>query len=189
MPSVLNNWICNSRVQKFETSQKERQLANRVELNGAEIGALTNDFNVVFLMLHMYKHYFSSRNNLKQLIDYYYLLKSEEVRSMDKDAEELFRRFGVLRYAKGVMWVMKEALGLEEKFLLVDPDGKFGRVLLADTLNYGVEKHYGKIGILLGRIKDNLHLMRFFPTEVMIGPFYLLWHQWWKFNMKKKLNK
>ncbi len=189
MPSVLNNWKYNAGVQKFEASQKERQLQNRVKLDGAEIGVLTDDFNVVFLMLHMYKHYFSSRNNLKQMMDYYYLLKRDDVRNMKEYVEEQFRRFGIMRYARGVMWVMKEVLGLEKKYLIVEPDEEFGRVLLSDTLNYGLEGEYGKIGILFGRIKDNLHLMRFFPVDVMIGPLYLLWHQWWKFNMKQKLSK
>ena len=197
IPVHLNNWYYNRRVKRYMLEQKNRQLSHRVNMaltscddKKTDIGALTDDFNIIYLMLHMYTHCFTLGNNLKQLIDYYYLLKKWNVEQdcqVEKDYfSKQFAQFGILEYAKGVMWILKEKLGLDEDFLIVDSDEKFGRILLKDIFQYGVNIRRGRMGLIFGRLKDNLHLMRFFPIEVLIAPLHLIWLKCWKQTMINK---
>lgn len=183
-PAYLPVWWKNRRLQKYIDAERERQFCNRSLLDGSEIGRLTDDFNAVVLMAHMFGHFFSSRNNLKQVIDYYYLLKLGFSAKQRDEIVERFQKFGMMKYARGIMWIEHEVLGLDEQFLLVKPNETIGRLLLAETLNYGHELHYrSKLQTLMKRITNNLHLLRHFPAPVLVGPLYLVWHQWWKIKV------
>ena len=194
-PVFLDNWWKDKKLKRYTDGEKDAQFANVVTLSDGktEIHALTDEFNAVFLLLHMWHHLLSTRNNLKQLIDYYYLLKSltpsPSPKGEESDFQSLFKQLGVLKYARGIMWIEHAALGLEEHYLLVEPDEKIGRLLLNETMHYG-EKHeqkQGRLKILVNRITDNLTLFRQFPSPVLIAPAYLVWHQWWKLKTGYKL--
>ena len=179
----INNWNYQRKVNKYIEEQKERQFAHRVRfshVDGAVIGVATNDFNLVFLMLHMYKHCFTSRNSLKQMIDYFYLLKIENGNCKKEDVEGLFKRLGILRYARGVMWLMKDVFGLDMNYLVVEPDEKFGRVLLEDILEGHKKGRKGRVNFVMGRLMDNIHLMRFFPRDVFLSSLNLIFLRCWK---------
>ena len=186
-PTHLRLWSRDSRLQKYIDSEREKQFGNKTIFLDNKIGTLTDEFNLVFQLLHMYGHYFSSRNNLKQIIDYYYLLKKADVQNLRNSVVYRLKEFGIYRYASGMMWLMIYLFSLQEDKILVEPDEKFGKILLSDTLNYGIIATRSKAGLLFGRIKDNFHLMGYFPLEVMITPVYILWHQWWKFKMWLRL--
>jgi hypothetical protein len=191
-PIFLDNRLLDLRLKKYVDKVKEQQFGHRITLgnSGREIGCLTDDFNAVYLLLHMWHHLFSTRNNLKQLSDYYYLLKrvvlSEEQR---QQIVCLMKKLGVMKYASGIMWVELAILGLEKEHLLAAPDEKIGKVLLNEVLQYGVRKKRKKGALLFGRLADNSHLFRYFPSSVLGNPMHLVWHQWWKWNMKKNLKK
>ena len=189
-PVFLDNWWKDKLLQHYINEVKDEQFRNRIRLSDGEtvICGLTDDFNVVFLMFHMWHHLLSTRNNFKQLIDYYYLLKQGHADVTN--ITELFRLFGVLKYARGIMWIEHEVLGLDKKYLVVEPDERIGKLLLKESLHYGEGwKQRNRIGTLVGRLTDNLHLLWHFPSAVMIAPIYLLWHQWWKLRMKIMLRK
>lgn len=189
-PVFLDNWWKDKQLQQYINEVKDEQFRNRIRLSDGEteICGLTDDFNVVFLMLHMWHHLLSTRNNFKQLIDYYYLLKKGHADVTN--ITELFRLLGVLKYARGIMWIEHEVLGLDKKYLVVEPDERIGKLLLKESLHYGEKRKLrNKIGELVGRLTDNLHLLWHFPSAVMIAPIYLVWHQWWKLRMKIMLRK
>lgn len=190
-PVFLDNWWKDKKLKRYTDGEKDTQFANVVTLSDGktEIHALTDEFNAVFLLLHMWHHLLSTRNNLKQLIDYYYLLKRGFTASQRESITRVFHELGVLKYARGIMWIEHAALRLEEHYLLVEPDEKIGRLLLNETMHYG-EKHeqkQGRLKILVNRITDNLTLFRQFPSTVLIAPAYLVWHQWWKLKTGYKL--
>lgn len=192
-PIFLPNWYKNRKLQKYIDKEQERQFCNAVEIGNTKIGALTSDFDVVYQLLHMWHHFFETRNNFKQMIDYYFLLKKWHTENVtntdDTDSTELvalLKDLGVLRYAKGMMWVMKEVLGLEEKYLYTEPDEKIGKLILNEAMVYGTFSQ-SKLKQVLQQYTGNLRLLRAFPSEVMISPIYLVWHQWWKLKMKWKV--
>lgn len=189
-PVFLDNWWKDKQLKQYIDYVKEEQFENKKALNNGEteICGLTDDFNALFLMLHMWHHLLSTRNNFKQLIDYYYLLKKGIAEAQKEQIGRLYCKLGVQKFAQGVMWIEQYALGLDDQFLLVEPDEKIGRLLLHETLHYGEKRvKKSRTNTFVKRVTNNLHLFWHFPTPVLIAPLYLIWHQWWKWNMKRQL--
>ncbi|MBR4924278.1 MAG: nucleotidyltransferase family protein [Prevotella sp.] len=187
-PIYLINWFMDRRLQRYVSRIEKKQFENRVNLDGVEIGSLTNDFNVVYQLLHMYAHFFSTRNNFKQFVDYYYLLKQGLTEEQKKDAAALLKELKVLKYGHGMMWVMKEVLGLDEKLLVVEPDENVGKAIMRESMHYG-KFSTNKIRYVIERFVANFRLALLFPGQVLISPLFLIWHQWWKVKMKMELRK
>jgi hypothetical protein len=185
-PIYLRNWFVDKKLARYISSIEERQFSNKVLLEGKEIGHLTDDFNAVYEMLHMYAHFFSSRNSFKQFIDYYYLLKRGLSERQKADVAARFEEFKVARYARGIMWIMKDTLGLDESFLIVEPSERIGRAILREAMHYGTFSPR-KFWCVLQQFVGNLRLVLLFPGEVLIGPVFLVWHQWWKWRMQLAL--
>ena len=188
-PMYLTNWFTDKKLQRYIESIQERQFSNCKSLESGEIGVLTDEFNALYQILHMHAHFFSTRNNLKQLIDYYYLLRSRELRDTVKaEIAGRLKDFGVLKYAKGIMWIMKEVLGLEERLLIVEKDEKIGRLIFGEVLKYGTYTNDSPKA-LTRQFWANMKLAKVFPQDVLINPFFLVWHQWWKLRMTLALKR
>lgn len=185
-PIYLRNWFVDKKLARYISSIEEQQFSNKVLLEGKEIGHLTDDFNAVYEMLHMYVHFFSSRNSFKQFIDYYYLLKRGLSEQQKADVAARFKEFKVDRFARGIMWIMKDTLGLDEGFLIVEPSERIGRAVLREAMHYGTFSSR-KLWCVLQEFWGNFRLALMFPTEVLIGPVFLVWHQWWRLRMRLAL--
>ena len=188
-PAYMSNWWMDRKLQKLTKSVANRQFQHRNVVGDAEFASLTDDFNALYLLIHMFGHCFTSHNNLKQLIDYYYLLQRGLSLEQKVWVKQQFKILGVEKYAAGIMWIENEILGLDSQYLIVKPNKEIGQLLLDYVLSYGLRKKRSKVGLLKHRITDNLTLIRHFPSTVLIGPLYLIWHQWWKLNMKHKLKR
>ena len=187
-PIYLINWFVDRKLQRYVSRIENEQFKNRVNLDGTEVGCLTNDFNVVYQLLHMYAHFFSTRNNFKQFVDYYYLLKQGLIEEQKKEAVTLMKELKVLKYGRGMMWVMKDVLGLDKSQLVVEPDEKVGRAILRESMRYGTFST-NKLSYVMERFVANFRLALMFPGQVLISPLFLVWHQWWKIKMKMELRK
>ncbi len=186
-PAYMSSWRKDKKLQNLTKSIADSQFENTNGAGDEELTCLTDDFNALFLIIHMFGHCFSSHNNLKQLIDYYYLLKRGLSVEQKEWVKRQFEILGVEKYAAGIMWIEQEILGLEENFLIVEPNKNIGELLLGYVVNYGARPKRNRLSLLFHRITDNLPLLRYFPSTVLIGPIYLIWHQWWKLKMKHKL--
>ena len=185
-PIYLRNWFADKKLARYINSIEEQQFGNKVLLEGKEIGHLTDDFNAVYEMLHMYAHFFTSRNSFKQFVDYYYLLKRGLSEQQKADVAARFKEFKVYRYARGIMWIMKDTLGQDEGFLIVEPSERIGRAILGESMRYGTFSHK-KLWLVLQQFAGNLRLVLLFPGEVLISPLFLVWHQCWKWRMRLAL--
>lgn len=80
-PSYMFFPIHNSRMQKWFKEVMDLQCSNVVTLPDGygEITVPTMNFNVIYILSHLYRHVFTEGIGLRQLIDYYFVLvKSEE---------------------------------------------------------------------------------------------------------------
>lgn len=138
-PTYLNSYFKNKKLQQYIGEQKERQFTYFVVIDGEhELCVPTDDFNVIYQMCHLYHHFFCEGIGLRHFIDYFYLLKRVTGEgNIKQNAVQHFRDLGMLRFAKGVMWIEKELLGLSGEHLLVEGDEKTGKLILKEILEYG----------------------------------------------------
>ena len=198
-PTFANAPWHDKRMQRYFEEEAPRQFAHAVDLPEGigQINVPTNDFNRIFLLSHIMHHFFLEGIGLRQFVDYYYLLRQglgdKEERRRER---QLLRHLGMERFASAVMYVMHDALGLDTKYLLVPPNEKLGKYLVDEIMasgNFGkADARYSFLGhnnivlffILTARVLKSAWA---YPAESLARPCFLLWHQWWKWNFKRKI--
>lgn len=192
-PSFMGNLFYEWRLRRYFNRCKAEQFAHHIAvpgIKGQQWCVPTVTFNVVFQLSHIMHHFFFEGIGLRQMIDYFYLLRkglseAEKVRLV-KDLEYLH----LLRFAQGIMWVLHHILGLEERFLYTAPDEKIGRMLLTEILeagNFGFydhRYHFSGLSLLQQYVLEvyrNLHYAWLFPSEAIWGrPLSRFWHTAYK---------
>ena len=146
-------------------------------------------FNLVYSMLHIFRHVFHEGIGLKQLLDYYCILThaSERDRII---ATATLKHLGLFDFAAAVMFVEKEFLEIEDRFLLCAPSKRFGRFLLDEINkagNFGkydarvIEAHSGNsMKLYFHNVKRIFRLLRYFPSEVLWAPVWKPVHWAWR---------
>jgi hypothetical protein len=197
-PSILNNPFRNKKLQGYFDRQKSEVGNHCVSYQSADgnftFPAPTDSFNRIFELCHIMHHEFDEGIGLRQLIDYFYLLRrgfSEEERQHDC---KLLSSFGMFRFAAAVMYIMKNELGLEDEYLLMPPDEKAGRLLLRDIIRGGNFGKYNKSFAHDGKDINpsryfyktfhNLRLARYYPSETLWEPLFRTWHFFWRKRYK-----
>jgi hypothetical protein len=136
-PAFLNNLIHNRRLQQWFLSEAAAQREHRVELpNGTgTVSVPTNAFNRIFLMTHIMNHVIHDGIGMRQMMDYYYLLRqgfTEEERQHDV---QLLQQFGLYDITAAVMFVLRQLFAMPKQYLLVPPDERRGTFLM-DEIQY-----------------------------------------------------
>ena len=172
-PLKLRNPISQSRLQQWIEDNKEEQFSHMVKMTGTEteVAVPTARFNAVYHLGHIMIHIFDKGIGLRQLIDYYYVLKNLEGISEEEKEQirKAWKRFGMDRLASAIMWIEHEVLGLPEQYLLTTPDEKWGRKIFEGTLEGGNLGKYSQRQVNVGkgrlnkRIATFKRLMRLFP--------------------------
>lgn len=162
----------NKRLQQWIKDNKEQQMTHYVRLANTEtaIAIPTAEFNVVYQLGHLMIHLFSWGIGFRQLVDYFYVLKSLEGISDAQKTEivEDWKYLGLSRMASAVMWIETEILGLPEGLALIKPNRYLGRIVFADIMKggnfgkYNKGYKYPKRGILR-RLYSLYRLLKFFP--------------------------
>lgn len=188
----MTNLFMNSKLQRWLESEETKSMMVREKVmlrNGEEITVPVFEFNAFYQMLHCYHHMFESGLGLRQLMDYYFLLKSSKNRTLNEEVRERFGQFGMGRFASAVMWIMKEVFCLEDEFLLCEADEKEGRFILKEVMAGGNFGHHderirmigpGKLKFLFSGIQHNWHLATRYPSEFFWAPVWLVYHYMWK---------
>lgn len=197
-PSYIYAPWNNRKLQKWLKEQINEQFMHMVVLPGCsdEVCIPTMSFNRIFMMSHMYKHLFSEGIGLRQLMDYYYLLKRGFTEAeRDKDAATL-KHLGMHKFATAVMYVLQEVFGLQDDLCIVKPNEKAGEFLLSEIMiagnfgeydtRYGIRTEKESIGHRYFRItRRNMHFISSYPSEAICEPFFRTWYFFWKlFNIK-----
>ena len=198
-PCTMNNPIYNARLQKWFKRNADLQCSNVVSLPDGigEIAIPTTAFNVIYQLTHLYHHFFDEGIGMRQIIDYYFVLVKSEERSV-KNLTALQRELkylGLWKFARAVMYVLHETLGLSEEKMIAPMDEKRGKLLLAEILNGGnFGQHFTKYGHFTQqgmakkyflKIWRNMHFVRYYPAEALSEPVFRTWHFFWR-KWKKK---
>ena len=146
-------------------------------------------FNVVYLLMHIFRHVFHEGIGLRQLMDYFFLLKNFNV-NLDLNVDRWLRELGLLRFAGAVMYVEREVFGLQKENMICEPDEKAGRFLLDEIMRAGNFGQYdprirdahsgGSVMLYMKNVKRLFSMVMFYPSEVLWAPFWKVGHFVWR---------
>ena len=202
-PSFLLCFWHNRKLQKYYERVKEEQFSHRVMLGEqGEIAIPTVEFNLIFQLTHIYAHLMNEGIGLRQLLDYYYLLISDDLLVISDDllvisddlllirdrVQKELKELGLWKFAGAIMYIMQEVFGLPASRLIVPPNEKYGKFVLNEVLeagNFGrhdARNRFGrsKLGHNLQRVYRDMRLVRYFPAEALCEPFFRIWHFFWR---------
>lgn len=90
-------------------------LSSRLMISGREINVPAPIFDVVYVFLHMYRHFLASGVGLRQLCDWVMLLHAHAKNIRLSELETVLREFGLLRAWRRFAPIAVELLGLPEE--------------------------------------------------------------------------
>lgn len=152
----------NRRLQRY-VEQEIRQ----VETVDEGFCVPTLRFALIMQLAHIQRHYLSGGIGLRQLCDYYLLLRN----ATEPDRQEVsahLRRFGLRHIAGAVMWVLQEVLGLDERLMLCAPDDYRGPWMLRETMaggNFGWYKEKQDGNLWRNFFKARIRQFRMLPFD------------------------
>ena len=196
-PCTMNNPIYNARLQKWFKRNADLQCSNVVSLPDGigEIAIPTTAFNVIYQLTHLYHHFFDEGIGMRQIIDYYYVVNNEELLVIRDTLQKELKHLGLWKFARAMMYVLHEALGLSDEKMIAPMDEKRGKLLLAEILNGGnFGQHFTKYGHFTQqgmakkyflKIWRNMHFVRYYPAEALSEPIFRTWHFFWRMKNKR----
>lgn len=220
VPEVFLNLWKNRKLQKWFKEHQGLMFTNTNLLNSSNpsnISTPSTEFNLFYILLHMYRHFLYEGVGLRQLMDFYFVLceaqtkgfkvskvcashpsdslSSRDWPSVSSEFQALLKQFGMMRFAKGVMWIMAYVFANENNdenenlFLGIKPDEKEGRYVLEQVMMGGNFGHHderlanssnGKWSAIRKILKHNLHLLAHYPSDVIWAPIWIVYHKIWK---------
>lgn len=175
-PSYFQSPIKNRRLQKWFGKHKEDCSTSSLGFKVGSVG-----FNAVYQLIHVYKHLFTEGIGLRQLLDYYFVLRALHIeqgtladsgQSMGQWAESIGRsvpsnteimhmlgRFGMKRFAAATMWVLQTVFAMPDVYLLCEPNEEGGRFLLEEIMMSG---NFGRYDERNRQMQGASKLKRFF---------------------------
>lgn len=191
-PSYMYAPWANRKLQKWFKGQAGEQFTHMAYLPGCsdEICIPTLSFNRIFMLSHIYKHLFSEGIGIRQLMDYYFLLKCGFSETERNENVAIIKHLGLFKIASAIMYVLQTVFGLQDELCLVSPNKKAGEFLLSEILasgNFGVsDKRYGhksneSVAYRYFRLtRRNLHFISSYPSEAICEPLLRTWFFFWK---------
>lgn len=191
-PTYMNNPIHNSRLQRWYSEREFVQINNISSLGDGECAIPEVSFNAVYQLSHLYKHLFTTGISLRQLVDYYFVLKrlSEQDSESRIEVMRVIKNVGMADFAAAVMWIMTHFFAMPESFMLCKPDEVRGTMLIEEMERTNADLLAG-IGVgedtgrnywrrVASEQKRNWRLLAYYPSEVLCKPVFAVFHFFWR---------
>lgn len=197
-PTFLNEPIHNHRLQEWFWEHCNDGVMAAKTADGLEVSMLKPVYNIIFQLVHIYRHLLDEGIGLRQLLDYYFLLTGTVNDLTDNERQKIRRclsSFGLNRITGAVMYVLQKVFAMDSKHLITDVDEKYGRQLLDEILIAGNFGHYDprlkdigeashktsyQVRHAMRRFTRNTRFFRAYPSEVICEPFARVIHFWWR---------
>lgn len=203
-PSWLASPLRNFRLQRWF-----RQFAlqsDRTSLTSAAPFPVPSvEFDAVFQLTHLYCHVFSEGIGLRQMLDYYFVLKALAGQGRPRQAAvlETVSALGMRRFAAATMYVLQHVFAAATTtptdyptarhplyWQLLPPDPKAGSQLLAEIMRAGnLGKYDSRITLTrsqgrwrwgMMKFLRNLRFLTTYPEQTLCEPFFRLYHWVWR---------
>lgn len=172
-PAYFCNPFTNRRFRKWFCEYDK----SKFRISDYGFGVPDAEFNRVFLLAHAFRHYMSEGLGLRQVMDYYFLLKERDL--IDVNSDRMIKRLGMARFEKAMKWVIG--------YVFEGKDGedgrKYGKLLLAHIMdggNFGIHKattiasRHTHIGRFINQLAHDIRLMRYYPNEAVWAPLSMI---------------
>lgn len=197
-PTFLNEPIHNHRLQKWFRENKTDCIMEGEIADGIAILMLKPVYNIIFQLVHIYRHLLDEGIGLRQLLDYYFLLTGTVkilTSSERKIVADKLTAFGLRRIAGAVMYVLREVFLMDEAYMIVPANEKYGKQLLNEIMIAGNFGHYDprlkdigaashktsyQVRHAIRRFTRNFRFFTDYPSEVIWEPFARVIHFWWR---------
>jgi len=193
IPAYMRNLIYNRRLQKWFAEQADEQFSHQVTLPDSEaaISIPKASFNSIYQLQHMYSHLFTEGFGLRQVTDYYFVLKEQdEGIGKKEDLSLMLKYLGLWKFARAMMWVMQRVYQLDSGYLIAEPNEKEGEFLLYEILQSGNMGHYDtRLGHKEGEsvvhryfrmTRRNMRFVKHYPSEALCEPIFRTWYFFWR---------
>ncbi len=168
-PSSMKSPISNKKLWKYFDKIADNQFNNPVTSADGKYKFFvpTNEFNVFYQLDHMFRHFINGGIGMRQIIDYYYLLRKRYNDGIAPEANQellaTLKKFHLLKFAQAMMYIMKNILGLEDKYLYAEPNEEEGKFLIEEI---SIGGNFGKYETRLKKLNTTNNLIkRFFIKE------------------------
>jgi len=192
MPTWMYSPIKNRRLQRFFQDEARWD----VLAPGGGFHVPSQRLDMVFVLVHIYRHFFTEGVGMRQLLDYYCVLRSCSDAEERNQVMQILRRLGMARFTAATMWVLGACFQLDGEHMLCSPDEPEGRFLLIEVMKAG---NFGQYDArihssadetdwhrFLRKTQRNLHFLTRYPGEVLWSPLWKLWHWAWRKSNKLK---
>lgn len=202
VPEVFLNLWKNRKLQKWFKEHEGQMFTQQNELMIPSV-----EFNLFYILLHTYRHFLYEGVGLRQLMDYFFVLHTVQTKKANVSTvgtsgacdskvlefQDLLKGFGMMRFTKGVMWIMKSVFRLDARHVICEPDEKEGYYILIKVMTGGNFGHHderlmnnskGKCSAIRKILKHNWHMLVHYPSDAIWAPVWIVYHWCWK-----KLNR
>ena len=187
VPVYACNPFLHHRLQRFFRLHAEEQFSNVDKDLGFSYPTLR--FNTVYILAHIYMHFLYEGIGLRQIVDYYYVLKSLDDEGRIQAASDI-KQVGLLKFAGAVMFVLQRVCGMDDGSLVTRPDDKRGGLLLDEIMRSGNFGKYDErlknrddknlVLFNLVALKRQLRFLRYYPMDIISIPFFKVGHWCWR---------
>ena len=165
-PTLMRNLLDDRKLTRWYESFEAK---NFVYLEDKGFAVPLSEFNRIFVLTHIYRHFLFEGVGLRQVMDYYFVLRNTNRsnctnklgQTNDTDIKEILCRLRLRKFAGAVMWVIgfmvygerffdERSGGAErmvdeyEDWMICEPDEKEGKFLLNEIMmsgNFGQTDH------------------------------------------------
>lgn len=170
--------------------------------NSVDIIKLRVDYDLIFQMNHIYRHLIDEGVGLRQVLDYYMLLKAYNkeiiISKRFMAREEILQHIyscGMRRFSAALMYVLQVLFGMNGSEMLCRPSERDGQLLLDEIMAAGNFGHYDtrmtalvvRKGHLLYQLQKaqrrfvrNIRFFTYYPEEVICEPLTRIAHFLWR---------
>lgn len=197
-PTFLNEPIHNHRLQKWYRENKSNCIMPCQIADDITIPMLKPVYNIIFQLVHIYRHLLDEGIGLRQLLDYYFLLTGTVktlTTSERKIVTDKLTSLGLNRIAGAVMYVLQKVFLMDSSCMIAPANEKSGKLLLSEIMIAGNFGHYDprlkdigaashetsyQVRHAIRRFNRNFRFLTDYPSEVIWEPFARVIHFWWR---------
>ena len=86
--------------------------------------------------------------------------------------------------------MLQEVFGLQDRYLIMEPNQKDGEFLLEEIMLAGdlggydprmqIKENDGRLALFLRRERRSIRFLLDYPSEILWRPIFIIWHNFWR---------